>query len=505
MRRAAAALAAVAALAGTAPARAQVSLTNVLEAQAGNIPFAGYFGYPTNAANVYEQLNLTAAFGEARAGARFEALDNTQQLETYRTFTQRWAEWEADRVRIRVGDFYGILGRGLVQRAFELPGVVIDDPGTERRRAFSNELDGVHVEAGAGPVEAILLAGTPGTGSVFGGQLAVGPLRSARVGATYLRTTNGDGSIQRENGSGFLELDPLAAAGATAVALPLYLEYAQHGQTFGDWWELGTGDPRPHALYASSGLLWGPLAVTAEWKDYRDFRLGLNDPPSLVREHAFVLPNRSTHVLNAVSEYGSQLEGSWSFPGWGSVTANHTRAAGTPGIEHLRFEENYAELHLAASRWPWVEATVFGDRAFDRFVRIDSRTIWGAAGTVRWCGPWSATLDLQRLDAERANVFGPREGFTDWYASAELARAAWGSAAVVWQRSTDPIEEDPEKFGGGVDPRTFFAFVAVAEIGASHRVQLFAGERRGGPACTAGTCYEVEPFQGAELRVVSRY
>lgn len=503
--RAIAAIAAGLALGGSLPARAQISVSNVLEAQAGSVPFASYFGIPTNSANVYNQFNVVGSFGSARGGLRLESLDNTQQVDIYRTVTQRWAEWEASRVRVRVGDFTSILGHGLVQRAFELPGVVLDDPGTERRRAFSNELDGVHVQAGAGPFEATLLAGTPGTGSVFGGQAAVGPIRAARTGATYLRTTNGDGSMQMETGSGFLELDPLAALGLTAAALPLYFEYAQHGQTLGDWWEFGTGNPRPHALYASSNLLWGPLALTAEWKDYRDFRLGLNDPPSLVREHGFALPNRSTHVLNATSEYGTQLEGSWSFSEWGSVTANHTRAAGTPGIEHLRFEENYAELHLAAPRWPWIEATVFGDRGFDRFVRIDSRAIWGAASTVRAFGPWSLALDVQRLDAERANLFGPREGFTDWYASAEVARAAWGSASLVWQRSTDPIEEDPEKFDDRIDPRTFFAVVLAAELGDAHHVQLFAGERRGGPACTAGTCYEVQPFKGAELRVVSRF
>ena len=504
--RAAAAIAVSVALAGGAPpARAQISISNVLEVQAGSVPFASYFGIPTNSANAYNQFNIVGTFGAARAGLRLETLDNTQQRDNYRTITQRWAEWEAKRVRVRVGDFYSILGRGLTQRAFELPGVVLDDPGTQRRRAFSRELDGVYVQAGASPFEATLLAGTPGEGAVFGGQAAAGPFRSARTGATYLRTTNGDGSMQQETGSGFVELDPLAAAGLAWAALPIYIEYAQRGQTIGDWWQFSTGDSRPHALYASTNLLWGPLTLTAEWKDYRDFRLGLNDPPSLVREHGFALPNRSTHVLNAESEYGTQLEGSWSLPEWGSVTANHTRAAGTPGIEHLKFEENYAELHLAAPRWPWIEATVFADRGFDRFVRIDRRTIWGASSTVRVRALWSATVDVQRLDAERANLFGPREGFTDWYASGEIAGSSWGTAGVVWQRSTDPIEEDPEKFDDRIDPRTFFAFVASAEIGDAHRVQLFAGERRGGPACTAGTCYEVQPFKGAELRVVSRF
>ena len=38
-----------------------------------------------------------------------------------------------------------------------------------------------------------------------------------------------------------------------------------------------------------------------------------------------------------------------------------------------------------------------------------------------------------------------------------------------------------------------------------HSFQLFAGERRGGPACNAGVCYEVLDFKGVELRITSRF
>lgn len=487
------------------PAAAQVTVTHLLEAQAGAVPFAASLGLPRNPVGVYGQLDAVAEWAGSRAGVRFEAFDHTPQTDDYRSFTQRWAEWQSDRVRVRVGDFYAILGRGLTLRAFELPGVVLDDPGSDLRRAFSHELDGVHVEAGGGPVRLVALSGSPGTGSVHGGEIALGPLWASRIGATYLRSASADGSRQTEIGSGFVELDPLGAAGVAGVALPLYAEYAQGGQTFQEWWEIARGDRPAHALYASAAALWGRFTLTAEWKDYRRFRLGLNDPPSLVREHAFALPNRATHVMNAESESGTQFEGSWSVPRWGAVTLNHSRAAGTPGIEHLRFEENYAEIHVAASRWPWLEATLFGDRAFDRFERIESRTIWGAASTVRSGPVWSLALELQRLDAERAGPIGPREGWTDWYASAELARASWGTAGVVWQRTTDPAEEDPALFDERVDPRSYLGVVVAAAIGTSHRVQLFAGERRGGPACTAGTCYEVEAFKGAELRVLSRW
>ena len=35
-------------------------------------------------------------------------------------------------------------------------------------------------------------------------------------------------------------------------------------------------------------------------------------------------------------------------------------------------------------------------------------------------------------------------------------------------------------------------------------IQLFAGKRRGGPACTSGICYEVLDFKGAEIKWLIR-
>ena len=42
------------------------------------------------------------------------------------------------------------------------------------------------------------------------------------------------------------------------------------------------------------------------------------------------------------------------------------------------------------------------------------------------------------------------------------------------------------------------------QLNKKHSLQLFVGERRGGPACNAGVCYEVLDFKGVELRLTSR-
>jgi len=43
------------------------------------------------------------------------------------------------------------------------------------------------------------------------------------------------------------------------------------------------------------------------------------------------------------------------------------------------------------------------------------------------------------------------------------------------------------------------------QLNKQNSIQLFAGSRRGGPACNAGICYEVLDFKGVEIRLTSRF
>lgn len=494
---------------------AQPAVTNLLEVQSGNAPFTE----PRNRTDLYDQFQLEYGFPSGRVGLRFEQNRNSEDRFDYDALTQRWAEWSDPRLRVRVGNLYTILGRGLVHRSFELPAVVLDQPGLRSRYGPSRDVDGVLVEGAWGPVAGRALGGTPNsgeysaapeneqfgldryTGTLTGGQLAATVWRDARVGATYLRTSNGIGT-QREFGSGFIELDPFRLAGSGAAALPIYLEYATADRRFSEWWDLGTGDRDTFALYAGANLLAGSFTLSAEWKDYREFRLGINDPPSLVKEHAYTLLNRATHVLNAVRERGFQLEGSWTWRPWGTVTANFSRSDGRGD----RFDERYLELHAAPEEGRVWEATAFWDEGMDEFSSIADRRIYGASGTWRVTGRWSVAADVQRLEATRDQVFVPDVSFGDHYAALTASRAGIGSATLAFERSTDPLQEDPAlATDARVDPRRFVAGILRATVSEHHEATLFLGQRRGGRACTGGTCYEVRPFRGAELRLVTRF
>jgi hypothetical protein len=505
-------LGAAMALFGAGPAEAQVMAMNLLEAQNGNIPFAE----PANRVAVYDQLNLEWRRDRLQLGMRFETARTSETRYDYATVTRRFARWNESELSVQVGNFYTILGRGLVHRSFELTGVVLDQPGVRSSYGPSRDVDGILVEGTRGPVRALAFAGTPSDGTVSpgleeagiprhagqlsGAEVRVRPLTSLELGTAYARSTS-DGDRQPELGSGFLDFDPLALAESDVMRLPIYVEYAQAGRRFGDWWSFDTGEGTPHALYAGANLLWRRLALTAEWKDYSDFRLGTNDPPSLVREHSPALLNRATHVLDAGGEEGFQLEGAWTGPEWASLTLNWSRSDGAFGRRAVRFEERYVELHVApaaGSRW---EATGFYDEGKDEFSFVEDRRLAGLSTSVRLSPAMAVTADLERQRARRTDA-----SFTDSRVALGVSWAGRGSALLAWEHTDDPVEEDPEDaLAPPVQARDFIGVAVTAVLNAHHELAVFAGERRGGRACSAGTCYEVLAFKGIETRLTSRF
>ncbi len=490
---------------------AQLASSNLLLAQVGNYPGVA----PTNRQDLYDQVNLAYGLERTRFGLRFETDRNSEQQFAYEGVTQRWAEWSDERARLRVGNFYTILGRGLIHRSFEIPGVVLDQVGIRSRYAFSREMDGALAEVDLGRVSARAFSGTANvgenslaadrlglsrySGQLSGAQITGEPYPGAKLGAAYQRSSLG-GAREEELGSGFLELDPLGLVGSPSASLPLYLEYAQANGDFGEWWRMRRGMDVPHALYASTGLVWGRLGVSAEWKDYAQFRKGTNDPPSLVREQSYTLLNRATHVLDATRETGYQLELTSRVTEWLSLTANVSRA---DGVAINRYREQFFEVRLApqqARRW---DLAAFLDTGKDGLAILDRGRTGGGVATVRFLDAWSSRLDVEFQSAEHPNLTLPPVPYQNLFVSFTAARADWGSVAMIWDRTSDPLERSA--FGSDRAFLHLVSWVTSAHLSPQQDATLTVGKQRGGRACTAGTCYEVQPFQGAELRLLSRF
>jgi len=489
-----------------------IDVTSLLSARVGNRPgFA-----PRNRQDFYDELDVATTFGQARAGLRFETDRSTDPAPngTYATVTQRWLEWSDPHGRLRVGNFYALLGRGLLHRSFELPGVILDPSTLRSRYAFARDMDGVQGELGAGPVRAQAYSGTgnPGEnspaaetfgiprfiGQLSGAELSVAATSAARVGAAYARTDAG--ARTEESGSGFAEVDPLALAGAHAASLPLYFEYAQSNGDLGDWWRMRDGSGPPHALYASSGLVWRRLGLSAEWKDYTDFRKGTNDPPALVREQSWTILNRNTHVLNATRESGTQLEATYGFLPGCVATANVSRAN---GAALNRYRESFCELRADATDARAWSAAAYFDAGDDLGSALGDLRALGGLVEMRLGERGSVHADLEGAHARLTRGALPAVPYADLYATLGMSLADRGSLALALDRTSNPLVRSV--FAGGGAFLHLWSGTLTARLGPAHDATLTVGRFRGGRQCTAGVCYDLPPFDGAELRLLSRF
>ena len=497
--------------------------SNLMEYQVGRDPSSE----KDESTKLVDQFILDYTKGALRLGARFEffhrAPDNAPSPVSYDELTQKYAEWSRPELTVRVGNSYAILGRGLLFRAFELPGVVRDASFPRARYAESRDLDGFVVTGRGGPAEVTLLSGRPVANPDFpysdldfirrrAGDLSAARVRvdlggGTRVGASYVRSDvfefEEQGGVDLE-----LRLERLVPALADAgLGLRAYGEYAGRGwQPFDDG--LTTVDGTPHALYSAFELSYGAWGASFETKRYHMFNLKVNDPPSLVPEFGYHLLNRSTHVLDANDEIGSQLTVQGALPrGW-TTRFEYSHAVNRRDVlgqweDPQRYDLWFLGLESPVGR-TW-HAALYGAAGQDQVEDIDDRWLVGTEVTRSLSEEYSLKADVEYLKEERRTLAEPQR-FESLWTALGLSRAGLGSVAVQAEFSNDPAEkDDPFTPEPETDPRAWWGGVVNWQIDAHHEATLFVGERRGGTACTSGTCYEVPEFSGAELRLTSRF
>ena len=138
-----------------------------------------------------------------------------------------------------------------------------------------------------------------------------------------------------------------------------------------------------------------------------------------------------------------------------------------------------------------------------RRLLANSRT-FGGVGTVRFLEAWATRVDLEHQTAEHpAGAVTPAVPYENLVLSCAVSRAEWGSLAVIWERTSDPVLLGT--FGSGGPFLHLMSWEVGARIDERQQAVLRFGKSPGGRACTAGTCYEVPPFEGAELRWIARF
>lgn len=72
------------------------------------------------------------------------------------------------------------------------------------------------------------------------------------------------------------------------------------------------------------------------------------------------------------------------------------------------------------------------------------------------------------------------------------------TASLISEISNDPFLTHASK-------RIWFGTNVKYQINNKNSIQIFAGQRRGGPACNAGVCYEILDFSCVEVRINTRF
>jgi hypothetical protein len=499
---------------------AQVSVSSLAEGQYGR---AG--ADSTWSSTLYQQIHADYTVTGVQAGVRFELFDawgdrtNPSQGIEYQTahLSQAYLRLNRGGAALVIGNHFAILGRGLTLRAYDLPGVILESQSFRRRYAPARDLlggtaswQGDHLELKAlvgqpvsGDVPPGVRAGSPSRTIdrrqdwVSGGEAAVRPSQGLAFGGTILNLRpNGQGASWAW--SGYADLDLSTAVGSLPMS-------GLYGTLYGEYARRAKDTAPGHGLYLSSSLGGPRLGLSLEYKDYENFALGVNDPPSLIREHSAALLNRSTHVLLAQSEKGYQAEASYALPWADRITANVSGARNQlTDTRSAVFREVY--LEYAVDRLlPVFSGTFYYDWGKDELEGIRRRHSAGIALELALESAQSVGLDLQAQRGSRP--FGDPQTYTDTYAALSWKHPAGIGLAVMLDRTTDPLEVDDARTIDRIetDPLNLWSMGLSTRIGTHHEASLFAGRRRGGTACTSGTCYQVLPFSGIEMRISTHF
>lgn len=244
--------------------------------------------------------------------------------------------------------------------------------------------------------------------------------------------------------------------------------------------------------YFNMNFSFEKLGITAEYKNYKNFLLGsgINEPPALIKEHTYRVLNRSTHVMQPSNEQGYQLEIFYNIGDNSILTINNALAINDFGKKFV-YQEYYAELATLLSEKH--DLKLFLDFAQDPFKGEQNRLSGGAYAEwkISKQSGIKSELELQRFQRENENVYN-MAFFLGYNFKSKF------SAGIITETSNDSFIMD-------TDYKVWVGASAKYKINNKNTILLFAGQRRGGPACNSGVCYEVLDFEGVELRLTSRF
>jgi cytochrome c biogenesis protein CcmG, thiol:disulfide interchange protein DsbE len=451
----------------------------------------------TKAEIVENWLDVAYQFGGFRTGVMLNHQAPSEDGNRRNEIMHRYVEYRSGLFDLRVGQFYGMFGRGLVWNSYE-----------DRFIRVDTSLDGIYGRGTVGPVSVAMMSGTTGSTPSFndpdgeivarvdvrGADAEYKPMPGLVVGASGLTYVPAllpvSDEIEREFvGTGRLGYNNDFSA--------LYLEY---GRKTGYDYDPTTLDKDPGlGFYGNLGLYAGRFSLSLERSDYDKFRViersdgkqPLNRPPALVREHIYTLLGRKPHNMNQNDEKGWQLEVNTDLGrGWlallnGSQIEDHNR--------ETLYEEAYGHLeqeHLGAFRF----RGGFGYQDSEGAIRQSfvSDATWHASEAMAW----TAQFEHQHV---RLGILGEYD--QQWMKLELELPPRWTFDAILETNN----KYEPQFDAGEIVGDLFPSGQVTYSLNGGGYLSLWAGKRQAGQVCSGGVCKFEPAFEGVELAGVFRY
>jgi len=440
-----------------------------------------------------------------KATLRYEHFLSQNDGSSYTSLSQFQVQYRVDKLELKVGNFNETLGNGLLMRGYEIAGSVFEEEAYRTRYGFYRDLLGFSVKYSGDLWYMNALRGKSLVNtlppSLDREERRVDLVEGMETGISlYYQTL---GLILMRNSNPF-EQDyfySLLFSGSLPGIISYNFEYAHNLAE--DIPLLAMDEMSRYGLYGSLSYSLGSIGLSFEYKNYHNLLIGtgISDPPTTIREHKYKVLNRSIHVPQLVDESGIQLEGYYTFKNHEHLVINYSRSLNQFWQEFV-FNEVFAEYSFYPGRKNNV--TLFVDYASDQFKSEDTRYATGAIWDYSVIGNWSTQLHVEYQYIERELI--DISTMHNVVAIIGFSKSPGLAMSVVWEMSNDPFLNDkPDTPDIETGFRHWPGIEASFRINPTNTLSVFAGKRRGGPACTSGICYEVLDFEGVEIRFKTKF
>ena len=466
----------------------QFSGNNLLETQFGKLPTDTTGNFPA----VYDRAVLNYKYKRFKAGITLEQFYTPYAERTYFSIQQARLQYRSRGLEINLGSFYETLGRGTLLRSYQVQGAILEDLSFRSRHYFHRDLVGGSVHFRKKKFSAKAMYGKP-LNNLFPPNQSFENRRPDNIGALSM-DYNLNGQIL---GAALMHLDNdfdsdlygmIHASGNLTEVISYYGEFSSG---IHDFESDGDGKSK-YAVYLNMNFSFDRLGISAEYKYYDNFLLGsgINEPPALIKEHVYRVLNRSTHVMQPSNERGYQVEAFYNVSDESILTFNNALAINDFGRKFV-YQEYFLEYATFLNQKH--DLKLFVNYAEDPFKGEKNRISFGAYAQwkIKKQSGVNSEIEVQSFKRDNGDVYN-LVVFLGYSYKSKF------SAGVITEASNDSFIIDSEY-------KIWFGTSVKYKLNPRHTFLFFAGQRRGGPACNSGVCYEVLDFEGLELRLSSRF